>query len=688
MSFEIPTRPPEHLDIPPELERLSELAYNMWWTWDREARALFASIDPALWGRYLNPVRVLSLTRSANLKELAMDPSFRARVHAVLSRFDADMGRPDVPGGKVAYVSAEYALHECLPIYSGGLGVLSGDHLKEASDMALPLLGIGLLYRRGYFRQLVDADGYQQHTYPELDGLRLPILRVKAPDGTTLRVPVELPGRTVNLRVWVTFVGRVPLLLLDSYSNQNAEEDRYITSQLYVGKRDTRLVQEVVLGRGAVAVMKALNIEPATWHMNEGHSAFLAVEALRLSGANDLPAAIEAVRPRHVFTTHTPVPAGNEVFEDDLVRPYLEDTASEMAQPVDALMQLGRSPASPDNGFNLTALALRLSHKANGVAALHGEVSRKMWPDFDIGSVTNGIHVSTWLGREMAKVLDAHEIDDPRMLAERAGKLSDERLWAAHVAQKHRLMRFVRTRMVRQSARHGNSPEALRRMADLLEPNALTLGFARRFAPYKRADLLFTDPERLTKLLTDPTRPVQLFMAGKAHPADRAGQEIIRNVWALADSDELRGRIVFLEDYDMGVGRLLVRGVDVWLNTPEWPREASGTSGMKAAANGVLHASVPDGWWAEAEREGTGFTLGEPGPPNTERDAKALFEMLENEIVPLFYERDEGGLPRSWIEHMRACVVAHMGRFSTRRMLEDYARDFYDLGSGNASPSS
>lgn len=687
MSFVIPTRPPEHLDIPVELERLSDLAYNMWWTWDREARALFAEIDPALWGRYLNPVRVLSLTRTSHLKELAMDPGFRNRVHRVVSRFDAHLNRPSVPGGSVAYVSAEYALHECLPIYSGGLGVLSGDHLKEASDMALPLLGIGLLYRRGYFRQLVDADGYQQHTYPELDGLRLPILRVRAPDGTTLRVPVELPGRTLSLRVWVTFVGRVPLLLLDSYSNQNAEEDRYITSQLYVGKRDTRLVQEVVLGRGAVAVMDALDIQPSTWHMNEGHSAFLAVEALRRSGQTHLPDAVEAVRPRHVFTTHTPVPAGNEVFDEGLVKPYLEDTARDMQQPVDALMDLGRTESGHSAGFNLTALALRLSHKANGVAQLHGEVSRKMWPGFEIGAITNGVHVSTWLGREMAKVLEAEETDDPRMLAERAGKLADETLWAAHVAQKHRLMRFVRTRMVRQSARHGNSPETLRRMADLLEPNALTLGFARRFAPYKRADLLFQDPKRLTKLLTDEARPVQLFMAGKAHPADRAGQEIIRNVWKLADTDELRGRIVFLEDYDMGVARLLVRGVDVWLNTPEWPREASGTSGMKAAANGVLHASVPDGWWAEAEREGTGFTLGDAALPKTDRDTKLLFKMIEREIVPLYYERDEAGLPRRWIEHMRACVVAHMGRFSTRRMLEDYARESYGIDTGSTAPT-
>lgn len=676
MSFAIPIRPPEHIDVPPELRRLTELAFNMWWTWDRETRALFASIDPPLWGRYLNPVRVLSLTRRSHLEALAQDTGFRARLDAILARYDADLARPDREMPSVTYVSAEYALHECLPIYSGGLGVLSGDHLKEASDMALPLIGVGLFYRRGYFRQLVDADGYQQHTYPELDGLRLPILRVRAPGGGTLRVPVELPGRTLQLRVWVAFVGRVPLLLLDSYSTLNPHEDRYITSQLYVRKRETRLVQEVVLGRGAVAVMDALGLKTDLWHMNEGHSAFLAVEALKKTGASDLAGAVQAVRPKHVFTTHTPVPAGNEVFDDDLARPYVEQTAHDMGVDTNELMALGQAEGP---GFNLTALALRLSHRANGVSQLHGEVSRKMWPGHEISGISNGIHVPTWLGREMTQVLEAEDGADAHELAQRAEKLSDEKIWAAHAAQKHRLMRFVTTRTLRQSARHGDPPERLRRMRDAHNPQALTLGFARRFAPYKRADLLFHDPERLTRLLTDPERPVQLFMAGKAHPADRAGQDIIRKVWKLADTDELRGRIVFIEDYDMSVGRLLTRGVDVWLNTPEWPREASGTSGMKAAANGVLHASVPDGWWAEAEREGAGFTLGEARLPENDRDAALLLEMIENEIVPLYYDRDESGFPRHWVAAMRRSMVNNIGQFSTRRMLEDYVKDSYSL---------
>ncbi len=673
----IPTHPPAHLDVPEPLSRLVDLAYNSWWTWNRDARRLFKLVAPDLWSRYRNPVRLLQVVRRSRLLAMCEDDDYLRELDRVADLCTVRT-RPSDDQRVVAYVSAEYALHESLPIYSGGLGVLSGDHLKEASDMGLPLVGVGLFYRRGYFRQLVDADGYQQHFYPDLDAMRMPLLRVKDRDGGSLRVAVDMDGRTVVLRVWVTKVGRVPLLLLDSYTTHNPPEDRYITSQLYVRGRDMRLEQEIVLGRGTVATLDALGIKPQVIHMNEGHSAFLAVEDMRRCGASNLEDAMEHCRARHVFTTHTPVPAGNEVFKREKVRPYLEQTASDMGVATDELLDLGKAGDNHED-FNLTALALRLSRAANGVSKLHASVSREMWPDFQISAITNGIHVPTWLGREMSKVLRADETTSPAELAQRARELPDGVLWAAHVAQKHRLMRFARVRNLRQAARHGRSPAEMRHLENLLNPAALTLGFARRFAAYKRADLLFHDIGRLERLLCDNERPVQLLIAGKAHPADRAGQEIIRRIHEMASNGPLHGRIVGIEDYNLAVGRLMVRGVDVWLNTPEWPREASGTSGMKAVMNGVLHASVPDGWWAEADAEGAGFTIGEQQLPDTGRDAETLMTVLENELVPRYYDRGDDGLPRAWIAMMRRSMGSFLEQFSTRRMLGDYAREMYAL---------
>ncbi|MBM3986266.1 MAG: glycosyltransferase family 1 protein, partial [Planctomycetes bacterium] len=439
MKHAIRTLPPDHLEVPEPLRRLVDLAYNLWWTWHADARALFERVDPDLWSRYRNPVRLLLLVRRSRLTELAHDAEYLAELARVHGQLESEIRVRRSNEAPVAYVSAEYALTEALPIYSGGLGVLSGDHLKEASDMGLPLLGVGLFYRRGYFNQLVDADGAQQHDYPELDAMRLPLLRVAGADGRTLRLQVELGERRVVVRVWCAFVGHVPLLLLDTFTTHNAPEDRYITSQLYVRGRDMRLEQELVLGRGAVALLDALGIRPGVWHMNEGHSAFLALENARRSGASDLNTAIEAVRPRHVFTTHTPVPAGNEVFAEDKVRPYLVATADDLNADIEQLLSLGRAPASGfPPGFNLTALALRLSRSANGVSQLHGRVSRDMWPGHDIGAITNGVHVPTWMGREMSRVLRAVEGEDPAELGRRAAELPDGVLWAAHVAQKHR----------------------------------------------------------------------------------------------------------------------------------------------------------------------------------------------------------------------------------------------------------
>lgn len=677
MSDPVPTLPADHFDVPEPLQRLKDLAYNVWWTWHRDARVLFGKVDEDLWARVRNPVRLLAKCDAGRLDRLADDYAFLSELAAVAERFDRDTRLPEGMDTPITYVSAEYALHESLPIYSGGLGVLSGDHLKSASDLDLPLIGVGLFYRRGYFRQLIDADGYQQHFYPDLDPQRLPLERVADRQGEPLTLRIALDNREIDLAAWVVRVGHVPLVLLDADVATNPPEDRFITSQLYVRGREMRFEQELVLGRGAVAVMEALGLKPRAYHMNEGHSAFLALENARLSGARGLEAAIAAVRGRHVFTTHTPVPAGNEVFETDLVRPYLEATARQIGCSVDDILDLGHAETSHSPGFNMTALALRTSHRANGVSSLHADVSRKMWPGHEIVGITNGIHVGTWLGREMAKVLRADGNTDPAELAERAANLSDEAIWAAHLAQKHRLMRFLRVRSLRQLARHGHAPAALRSQTRVLDPAALTIGFARRFASYKRADLLFHDMPRLERLLADRDRPVQVLMAGKAHPADRAGQEIIQRVWRLAGSDVLRGRVVFVEDYDMGVARLMVRGVDVWLNTPEWPREASGTSGMKAVANGVLHASVPDGWWAEGEDDACGFTIGGAEAPDADRDNDLLLRTLEEQITPLYYEGRDAGMPRRWVAMMRESMTRFLHRFSTRRMVSDYAEHLY-----------
>lgn len=677
MSAPVPVLPADHYDVPEPLMRLKSLVYNLSWTWHRDARVLFEKIDGELWSRERNPIRLLTQSHVGRLEALANDYGFLAELAGVLERFDADIAGAARVRDPIVYVSAEYALHEVLPIYSGGLGVLSGDHLKSASDLRLPLVAVGLFYRRGYFRQLVDADGYQQHFYPDLDPLRLPMLRVSDGHDRQLTVRVALDDREVDLAVWSVTVGRVPLILLDSDVATNPVEDRYITSQLYVRGREMRFEQELVLGRGAVAAMAALGLEPRVYHMNEGHSAFLALENARRSGVRGLDAAIDAVRSRHVFTTHTPVPAGNEVFDTDLVRPYLERTASDIGCSTDDVLDLGHSHTSHAPGFNMTALALRTSSRVNGVSQLHAEVSRTMWPGHEIIGITNGVHMATWLGPEIATVLGAEHHVDPSALAERARSVSDEALWAAHLAQKHRLMRFVRVRLHRQFARHGHPPRALRALPRVLAPHALTIGFARRFASYKRADLLFHDMPRLERTLANAQRPVQLVMAGKAHPADREGQEIIQRVWRLANSDALRGQVVFMEDYDMAVARLMVRGVDVWLNTPEYPREASGTSGMKAAANGVLHASVPDGWWAEAADDTCGFTIGEAELPDTDRDNEILMRTLEEQIVPLYYGERDGGLPRRWVAMMRESIVRCIHRFSTQRMVSDYAEHLY-----------
>jgi starch phosphorylase len=699
MTPKIPTLQIADIELPREMERLRDLAYDLWWSWTPQATRLFAWIDPEHWRRYHNPVQLLINVEPHQWARLLGDPEFRHTYESVIAALDEYRARPrwfsqyaEPLRGPIAYFSMEFGLHESLGIYSGGLGVLAGDHCKAASDLGVPLVGVGLLYQSGYFRQTVDADGFQQHIYPNYDFARLPVLPVEAPGGGVLTVPVDLPGRIVQAAVWRAQVGLVPVLMLDTDIPLNDPADRPITSILYVRGREMRLCQEIVLGIGGVRALRSLGISPAVWHMNEGHVAFLGLERARerVRQGEGLGDALKAVAHNAVFTTHTPVPAGNEAFDRDLVRRYLEPWTRDVGCDPDDVLDL----ASEDGRFNLTVLAIRLSSHVNGVSRLHGQVSSAMWrhlwpgePEGPVSAITNGVHTESWVGPEMRSLyahhLGADWVDhllEPEFWA-RIRAVPDADLWAAHRSQKERLIRFVRERVRIQSARHGLSPDELRQVEGLLDPHALTIGFARRFATYKRAVLILSDMDRLRGLFGSAERPVQILFAGKAHPADREGQEAIRRLFLLTQG-EFRGKLVFIEDYDIEVGRMLVQGCDAWLNTPRRPHEASGTSGQKSPINGGVNVSVLDGWWVEGYRPDNGWAIGEgrthPDPAVQDaEDAAALYKALEEEVVPAFYERDGHGLPRRWIELMKASIESVVPRFSAHRMVRDYVQEAY-----------
>ncbi len=702
---DIETLPGAEVEIPAEVARLYDLAYNLWWTWSPGAHLLFSGVDPARWVRTHNPVELLLGVEPHMWDPLLENESFMSGYHAVIGEFDRYLaGRdtswfqrsyPSFSGGPVAYVSTEFGWHECLGIYSGGLGILSGDHSKSASDLGIPFVGVGLMYRRGYFRQTVDADGRQQHFYPDYDLRRLPLLPVAGPGGKPLRVHVDLPGRSVQLRVWKATVGRVPVLLLDSDLRENDPADRPITSILYVHGREMRLCQEMVLGIGGYRALLAQGITPSVWHLNEGHSALVSFERIRRAMETEglaFGAAVAKTARTSAFTTHTPVPAGNETFELGLIRAYADAWGAGLAGGVSGFVDLG--VGAPGNGaFNMTILAIRTSARINGVSKLHGRVADAMWkhlfPESEagqehIGAISNGVHTPTWMGPEMGAMLRRHLGHDfgERLLdpgfADDVLAIPDADIWDAHAAQKARLLTLVRERVLLQLARHGRSPEDLRRVQSLLSPDILTLGFARRFATYKRADLIFHDLTRLKSLMTSATRPVQIVFAGKAHPADKPGQDVLRRIFEASMSAELWGHVVLLENYDMRVARFLVQGVDVWVNTPRRPLEASGTSGMKAAANGALNLSVLDGWWAEGYDKTLGFAIGsgqdhaDPAAQD-EQDAESLYRALADEVAATFYNRDAAGLPRAWIGRMKRSIGRLAQRFSTERMVRDYA---------------
>jgi starch phosphorylase len=712
----VPAAPGASFHLPPKLEGLRRLAYNMWWSWHPPARVLFSRIDAGAWARYRNPIPVLS--GSVDWAQLLENPAFMAEYQGTLQQFDAYMANGadhwfqrkhgDALSGPIAYFCAEYGFHESLGIYAGGLGVLAGDHMKTASDMALPLVGVGLMYRRGYFRQTIDADGHQEHAYPDYESSRLPILRVLDRLGEPLTIAVPLPGRDLAAAVWLVQVGRVPVLLLDTDVPDNDDSDRPITHILYVRGREMRLHQELVLGVGGVRALRALDIRPGMWHLNEGHSAFLLAERARehVAAGVTLSDAWTRVSRNSVFTIHTPVSAGNERFDTELVRrvagPLLDGDGrpSTGGIPTQEVLALGRGVDDDPSQFDLTAFSLRLTNGANAVSQLHGHTANGTWHGIsphEILGLTNGVHTPTWVGQPMHDVLERYtnadlvRMDDQpasRRFWDRIGKVPADELWEAHQRQKLELAIFARGRLRNQFARHGEAPSTLEELEQVLDPSILTIGFARRFATYKRAALVFSDPNRISRLLWDEQRPMQIVFAGKAHPADRPGQGMIQDIFGRSRSPRLRGRVFILEDYDIRIARFLVQGVDVWLNNPRRPLEASGTSGMKAAANGVLNVSVLDGWWDEGWTGDNGWAIGgrETNPDEGAQDwadAQDLYRILEQELIPAYYERDRHQLPARWIQLMRNSIASTIWRFSTTRMLHEYVERLYLPAAGD-----
>ncbi|HZD54900.1 MAG TPA: alpha-glucan family phosphorylase [Candidatus Aquicultoraceae bacterium] len=696
-------------NLPAALRPLQEIAMNLWFSWNWEAVQLFIRLNPELWERsYQNPVLMLGSLSQEELEGAARDESFVANVERVHRRLVEYLGAPgwfretygEEKDFRVAYFSCEFGIDEGLPIYSGGLGVLSGDTLKSASDLGLPLVGVGLLYQKGYFRQILSLDGWQQELYPDNDWYNMPVTIERDGSGRSIRIGVEMAGETVEARIWRVQIGRVPLYLLDTNVKENSPGAREITGTLYGGDREMRIRQEMMLGIGGVRALRALGIRPTVYHMNEGHSAFLSLERIRAHMADHgvtYAEAREQVFASNVFTTHTPVPAGNEQFSTELVRKYLQRMAGEIGIPWQEFLGLGQLAASKSPDFGLTVLALRSAAFANGVSALHAETSRKMWKELwpglpeaevPIHSITNGIHTRSWLSHEMGDVYSRYfgprfqERPGDRSVWDRVETIPSAELWRTHEVRRERLVFFVRNRLKSQLTRQGAGPSAVREAEEVLHPEALTIGFSRRFATYKRAGLLFRQPERLVRLLNAPERPVQIVFAGKAHPQDVPAKELIKSVVHFTSDPRIRHRMVFLENYDINVARYLVQGVDVWLNTPRRPLEASGTSGMKAAANGGINLSVLDGWWCEGYAPDAGWAIGSGevyGDPEEQDQVEcdALYNLLENEIVPLFYERDRTGLPRGWIRMMKTSMRKLGAWFGTDRMVQEYAEKSY-----------
>lgn len=697
--------------LPEALKPLEKIARNLWFAWHPDAIRLFQRMDRDKWETVNhNPVELLGQLDQNRIDELTSDEGFLDHLDRVTRAFERYVSdnrkysfQLSTPAEyTIAYFSAEYGLTECLPIYSGGLGVLSGDHLKSASDIRIPLVGVGLLYKEGYFHQYLNADSWQQERYPENEFESMPLDQMRNDDGSPVTVEVELEDEMVKLYIWRVNVGRVSLYLLDSNVPENSQAARTVTGQLYGGDREMRLRQEIVLGIGGVRALRRLGIQPSVLHMNEGHSAFASLERMRFLMTEkglDFAEAVELVRASNVFTTHTPVPAGNDSFSPELINTYMKNFVKSLGISWEKFMTFGRlDPDDLKEHFGMTVLALKFSALCNGVSVLHDRVSRDMWKslwptlpvaDVPIAPLTNGIHVPSWISNEMGLLYDRYlgprwtEDPDNEKVWERVNEIPDTELWRTHVRRRERLVAFARRRLEMQLRRSGAPLPDIEAARGVLHPEALTIGFARRFATYKRAVLFLTDPDRLERILCNKDRPVQLIISGKAHPADEHGKEFIRKIVQYSKEPRFRNRIVFIEDYDMNIARYLVQGVDVWLNNPRRPLEACGTSGMKAAANGALNLSILDGWWDEAYDGQNGWAIGRGEEYEDEEyqdalEARTLYELLENELVPTFYNRALDGLPKLWIEKMRHCLMTVCPVFNTHRMVEDYMCRFYD----------
>jgi glycogen phosphorylase len=695
--------------LPDSLNFLGVLSRNMWWAWKSDAIELFRRIDPRLWeksGR--NPIVFATKVPQERLQKISRDDSYLAHLERVKSKFKervlagvGDSGLSLEGKAQICYFSMEFGIHESLPIFAGGLGILAGDHLKSASHLGLPLTAVGLLYRQGYFQQYLDQDGWQQETFPETSIFTLPMVRVKNSDQSDLRITVSGPDGDIHADVWKIMIGRVTLLLLDTNLGDNPPAIREITSRLYNAEPGVRLAQEVLLGIGGMRALNAMGIEPMVCHMNEGHSAFANIERLAQMMEQyglDLPTAMQIAVRTSVFTTHTPVAAGHDEFPVETVHPYLKPLAQRLGVPIDELLAWGQANGGTPHGpFSMFILGLHLSQYCNGVSRLHGQVARRMWShvwpqrddeDIPITHVTNGIHVSSFLAPEIESLFERylgpqwHFSSRRPENVERISEIYDEELWQAHEMIRTRLVSKARELMVQQYGRRNAPSKVMRAAESSLDPNILTIGFARRFATYKRADLILRDPKRLLSILTNQERPVQIIFAGKAHPADNEGKELIKRIIQFARQHDVRSHIVFLEDYSMHIARHLVQGVDVWLNTPRRPHEACGTSGMKAAINGVLNLSVLDGWWCEGYtlergwRIGDGIEYDDPAYQDVV-ESQALYNLLEDDVIPAFYDRGSGNMPLQWISKMKASMKMAMKDFCSHRMVQEYKDRFY-----------
>jgi starch phosphorylase len=694
--------------IPERLNRLSELANDLWWTWNWQARSVFRWLDYPLWRQTAhNPVLMLRLVSSELLEAAAADDGFLQLYDAAIAALDRarraeqTWWRAKFPHdqGPIAYFSAEFALHQSLPIYAGGLGVLAGDHCKEASDLGIPLVGVGFMYPQGYFHQTVSPEGWQQEVYERLNWTDAPIEQANTPEGKPCVVAVPLGNRSVLASVWKVLLGRVTLYLLDTDLEENTPWDRELSARLYGGDRETRIQQEIVLGIGGVRALKAMGVAPEAWHLNEGHAAFVVLQRIRdlIEHGDSFESALADVRQSTVFTTHTPVPAGHDAFPFNLVETHLAGAWGTLGGYRDAFLALGHYDNGSGPLFNMTALALRTSSYVNGVSELHGRVTREMWAPIwpgvadesrPVQHITNGIHVPTWLSSEMRSLLDEYlppdwlERHDEASVWQRILDIPDEALWAARQALRNYLFAFIRERARQRWKEERVSVARVVAAGTLLDPNALTIGFARRFTGYKRPELIFRNPDRLIGILTAARRPVQIVFAGKAHPADETGKHHLQQVYKRAIDPKFGGRIAFVDDYDLHVAHFLVQGCDVWMNTPRKPLEASGTSGMKASINGVPHLSIGDGWWAEGYTGQNGWVIeGRSSSSDPEivdaADAEELYRLLEEEVVPTFYARDGRGIPRHWLKTVRQAILSVTPQFSSRRMLKDYAERMY-----------